>query len=164
WTPGDRLTFVANPTYYFVPGARLERIVWQRFPDPGALEAAARSGEVDAAVVDDATGRRLNRDAGWATGEMQGGVRRLVFQTERVPLMALRMRRALAYAIARRTVLGRALGGAGVVSTADVPPIAWAYNASPTVARYERDPDRSRRLLDDAGWTVAGSARRLDLV
>src|SRR5205814_831304 len=75
WRLDGRLTFAADPAYYFVPGARVAQIVWQRFGDDGALLSAIERGEVAAAEVDGAAAARLKAERGWQVREMQGGVR-----------------------------------------------------------------------------------------
>ncbi len=42
------------------------------------------------------------------------------------------------------------LGGQGVVAASPIMPFSWAYD--PGVRRSAYDPDRSRALLDEAGW------------
>ncbi len=146
WTPGESLTFTADPHYYFVPGARIARFVWRRFADADALSVALARGEVDAAAVDARLGERLRVERGWTARPLQGGVRRLVFQTQRPPLDAAEVRAALAAALDRDALMQAAREGEAVASTADYPPVTWAYSPSPLVAPRPPDPERLRAL------------------
>jgi peptide/nickel transport system substrate-binding protein len=60
-----------------------------------------------------------------------------------------RVRRALAHAIDRATIIRTLLGGLAVEATGLLPPAHWAHE--PSAARYEYDPARARALLDEAG-------------
>jgi peptide/nickel transport system substrate-binding protein len=61
----------------------------------------------------------------------------------------VRVRRAIAHAIDRRALVQGKLGGRAVLATGYLPKGHWAYSAD--VPRYEYDPARARRLLDEAG-------------
>ncbi|HUS68103.1 MAG TPA: ABC transporter substrate-binding protein [Kofleriaceae bacterium] len=65
-------------------------------------------------------------------------------------LRDVRVRRAIAYAIDRESVVRSKLGGRAVLATGLVPPGHWAYNGD--VERYRHDPALARALLDEAGY------------
>lgn len=69
--------------------------------------------------------------------------------TEAGPLRRRRVRRAVAYAIDRRTLMETELGGRARLARGWIPPGHWAYaEDTPT---YGHDPARARALLDAAG-------------
>ena len=65
----------------------------------------------------------------------------------------VRVRQAIAYALDRRELVGRARMGQGTLLNANVlPAVSWAYNAE--LAPRERDLQKAARLLDEAGWKL----------
>ena len=61
-----------------------------------------------------------------------------------------RVRQAISYAIDKDEIIEGVLLGLGEVATGPYKPGTWQYN--PDVKRYPYDPERSRRLLKEAGW------------
>jgi peptide/nickel transport system substrate-binding protein len=72
----------------------------------------------------------------------------LSFSDER--LADLRVRQALAHAIDRAALVDHLLEGTARVADGLLPPEHWAYEPNP--GRYDYDPARARRLLDEAGY------------
>ncbi|HYB89581.1 MAG TPA: ABC transporter substrate-binding protein [Candidatus Binataceae bacterium] len=62
----------------------------------------------------------------------------------------LRVRRAIAYAIDRETIVRSYLRANARVATGMLSPENWAYDGA--VTAYGYDPGRARRLLDEAGY------------
>ena len=60
------------------------------------------------------------------------------------------VRQAIAYAIDRPRIVEAKLRGRAVLATGLIPPMHWAYDGS--VVRYGYEPDKSRTLLDRAGY------------
>ena len=60
------------------------------------------------------------------------------------------VRQALAYAIDRQSIIDGVLMGIGQPCTGPFSYVSWAYN--PAVKPYPYDPERARRMLEDAGW------------
>jgi ABC-type transport system substrate-binding protein len=73
-----------------------------------------------------------------------------VLQTRRPPLDDKRIRRALAFALDRPSLVAKISGGFASPATADLGPDVWAYDA--TVRPLPFDPARSRAILAEAGW------------
>jgi peptide/nickel transport system substrate-binding protein len=65
-------------------------------------------------------------------------------------LKDVRVRRALAYAIDRRTIIHTKLHDYAVPATGMLPKFHWAYE--PDVEPYEYDPEKAKQLLDEAGY------------
>lgn len=69
----------------------------------------------------------------------------------RDPILAdVRVRRAIAHAINRDEILRHKFRGHARLATGLLAPIHWAYAGD--VPRYPYDPERARRLLDEAGY------------
>src|SRR5262249_45335256 len=63
----------------------------------------------------------------------------------------VRVRRALFHAIDRRAIADKLMGGTVKVTDSPLNPRSPYHD--PDVPGYDMDPDLSRRLLDEAGWT-----------
>ena len=68
-------------------------------------------------------------------------------------LRDLRVRRAIAYAIDRNTIVNTMLRGAGRIATGMLSPENWAYDGN--VTSYSYDPQKAGELLDEAGYPAA---------
>ena len=68
---------------------------------------------------------------------------------EHPPLTDVRVRRAIAYAIDRESIVRHLLKGQAEVADGLLPPHHWAHTSR--VRSYGFDPERARRLLDRAG-------------
>jgi peptide/nickel transport system substrate-binding protein len=68
------------------------------------------------------------------------------------------VRRAIAYAIDRNTIVRNHLHGTGRIATGMLSPENWAYDGN--VTTYPYDPDRARQLLDQAGYPAGKDGNR----
>jgi peptide/nickel transport system substrate-binding protein len=73
-------------------------------------------------------------------------------------LRDIRVRRAIAYAIDRATIVNSMLRGSARVATGLLAPESWAYEGA--VTTYPYDPERSRQLLDEAGYPAGPDGMR----
>jgi len=78
------------------------------------------------------------------------GTTYLGFHTEAAPFDDLRVRRAIAHAVDRETLVEAKLGGRALLARGWIPPGHWAYQED--VPTYDYDPDRAMALLDEAGF------------
>ena len=69
----------------------------------------------------------------------------------------VRVRRAIAHAIDRETIVKYKLGGRAQLAASWIVPGHWAFSAD--TPRYGYDPERARALLADAGWLRPGGPR-----
>ena len=86
----------------------------------------------------------------------------MLFNNQDPVLKDPRVRRAIALALDRRSIVAAKYGGRAVLATGILPPTHWAYN--PEVARYDHDIARARQLLDEAGLRPNARGVRLHLV
>jgi peptide/nickel transport system substrate-binding protein len=74
----------------------------------------------------------------------------LMLHNEDAALRDVRVRRAIALAIDRERIVRTKLHGRAVLATGLIAPIHWAYHGD--VARWDYDPERAAKLLDEAGY------------
>jgi peptide/nickel transport system substrate-binding protein len=156
WTKGDSVVLRRNPDYFKPGRPALERVVFRIMPSAASAAIALETGEVDFLMNPaplDVRRFRARADLvvtdkgreGYATVET------MVPNLTRAPLSDLRVRQALAHAINRRFLVDQVQFGQARVATGPVSSLlAWACN--PNVTRYEHDPARAARLLDEAGY------------
>ncbi|GGC48297.1 ABC transporter substrate-binding protein [Chelatococcus reniformis] len=73
------------------------------------------------------------------------------FNSARPPLDNLKVRQAFNYALDREAFVKAALSGLGEVAHMTLPKSHWAFDKS-LVGLYPYDPDRARKLLEEAGY------------
>ena len=73
----------------------------------------------------------------------------LAMNTSRPPFDDVRVRRAVATAIDKATIVEAVYGGAGAPATNPIPPTLWSYNDAIKDEPY--DPGEARRMLAEAG-------------
>jgi peptide/nickel transport system substrate-binding protein len=151
WKRGDRIVLEANAQYH---GGRpaLDRVIFRIIPDTVVLLQELRAGGVD--FVD---GPPLTE---MARLKQTPGLQLLVtdntsyfyfgFRNDLAPFNDVRVRRAFYHAVDVAAIVREVLQGYGVVATGQFPPSSWAFN--PAVKPYAYDPNRSKALLNEAGW------------
>jgi dipeptide transport system substrate-binding protein len=98
-------------------------------PDPADIPAMTLDGDVKLV-------RQVGIDVGY-----------LAFNTRKPPLNDPRVRKALALAIDREAILEKIYQGIGHPAAAIIPPGLWPHG---TAAAAPADPERAKRLLDEA--------------
>jgi peptide/nickel transport system substrate-binding protein len=73
-------------------------------------------------------------------------------------LRDVRVRRAIAYAIDRNTIVNTILRGTARIATGMLSPENWAYDGN--VTTYSYDPEKARQLLDQARYTAGSNGMR----
>src|SRR5207249_3360798 len=96
--------------------------------------------------------REARAVAGITVHRMQANAYELVTLNERhfPPFADLRVRRAIAHAVDRGSIVRTILDGLAPVTDGPIQSLSWAYTDS--VRRYAFDPAAARALLDSAGW------------
>jgi len=84
--------------------------------------------------------------------------RYLSFNFRNPQLRDIRVRRAIAYAIDRNTIVSTVLRGTGRVATGMLSPENWAYDSN--VTSYSYDPEKASQLLDQAGYPAGKNGLR----
>jgi peptide/nickel transport system substrate-binding protein len=146
WRHGDSITLAANPLYWRGK-PQIDRLVYRIIPDPNTRLEQLRTGEADAYFdVDPQLLPQLRSIPGVRIAMTPvNDLHLLRFNLRDPALRDVRVRRAIALAIDRQTLVAAATHGSGIVIGADQPRDSWAYDASAPSIRY--DPAAARRLL-----------------
>lgn len=140
-----------------VPGPA--EVVYRVYPDVNTEILALQSGEIDviANALPPAQVEQLSTTDGLQVIEAAGlGYAHLVYNMEKPDLAKTEVRQALAHAVDYDAIRAVVLQGQAVStgSSALMPVLADYYDDS--ISEYEFDPELSRSLMEDAGYT-AGS-------
>jgi peptide/nickel transport system substrate-binding protein len=123
--------------------------------EKGSADVAVNSLPMDALPV-------LARQPNLAVDDARGTViQYLAFNLRDPVLRQARVRQAIACAINRRLVIRTLLGDHARSAVSLLPPSHWAWTGD--VEHYEYDPQRARRLLDEAGYKLGADGVRLHL-
>ena len=151
WTRGTEIRLVRYDDYWGDAPA-LERATFRVVPDPAAASAALQAGDVQAFPNFPApelvplfkNDPRFTVVVGTTEGETI-----LSMNNGREPLTDVRVRRAIAHAIDRRSIIDGAMFGLGTPIGSHFPPHSEAYVDLTGEASY--DPIKARELLNEAG-------------
>ncbi|MGA8534691.1 MAG: peptide ABC transporter substrate-binding protein [Candidatus Tumulicola sp.] len=156
WARGDEIELVPNPYAWRKP--HLRRLVFKIVADNEALFDAFRAHDID---VDNLTilqvpQARALRDID-IQAVLRNGLDYLSFQTAKPPTDDVRVRRAVAGAIDRSTLLRSTYVGLRPIANTEIPSVLWANDRFIQPPAY--DPQRAGRDLDAAGWRRDGDRR-----
>jgi peptide/nickel transport system substrate-binding protein len=164
WISGEKLVLEANEDY-FEGRPYLKRVVYRIIPDQSTQLLELLSGGLDFMSLNPiqyqtqtdspAFKRRYNKYKYLAFGYTYLGynLNRPLFQNRRV-------RQALSYAINKQELIEGVLLGLGQAATGPYKTDTWVYNDQ--VERYSYNPEKARRLLEEAGWSDADGDGILD--
>jgi peptide/nickel transport system substrate-binding protein len=158
WEAGEYIRVVRNDDYWrgkAYPG--IDEIVWAFIPDANTRLLALRSGRYDWGRIEPMQvplARSLPRHVLHLVDSNSAMHLDLGIKTEhgRRLFDDVRVRRALFHAIDRRAIADKLMGGTVKVTDSPLNPRSPYHD--PDVPSYDMDPDRARRLLDEAGWTA----------
>lgn len=151
---GDAIRLQSNNDYW--GGApNIPRVQIKVVTDNSTRQAELMSGDVDLsynAQFDPETLRALGgrRDMQVVIGDGASIGYLGVNVSANSLLSNQKLRQAVAYGIDRELIIHRLLRDQARKANAIMPPEHWAYDSSVTV--YDHDPDRAKKLLDEAGF------------
>jgi len=176
WKTGQFARLVRNPNYWGTKGFE-DEVVIQFFKTPDTMVQALKAGEIDYARDPNADQlKQLQTEANIKTviGAANGWTQ-LAFNTygtgtgKTIPkggastkaLQDAAFRDAIGYAVDKKTLLDKILGGFGDVGTTNVPPVLTQWHVEPDKPRTF-DIAKAKSLLDAAGYALDASGNRLD--
>ncbi len=151
WTQNHEIRLKANPGY-FGGAPRTREIVFRIVPDDTVQILELRKGTIHLLQndIEPEVLRNLERDSRFTVEKRQGtNYSYLGFNLKDPILGSLKVRQAIAYAIDRKAIIEHLLGGLAVPATGVLSPLNWSYE--PAVEAYGYDPEKAKRLLDEAG-------------
>ena len=154
---GTAVHLVRNDDYWGVDEAGnrlpyLDEVTIRVIRDETVLVSALRTGEIDVAYLPYKDVSTFRRDRRFRIETMPGGAIAHVFafNVAMAPLDDLRLRRAVMHAIDPRAINTAIYFDNAILADSGMWPVgAWAHE--PSAARPAYDPERSRKLLREAG-------------
>lgn len=136
--------------------ANVDRVIYRVYPDVNTQVLALRSGELD--MIANALPQSMSGELDGADGiELHSvpslGWAHMQYNMRRKPLDRVEVRQALAHAVDYEAIRQVVLGGNAVSANSSVLTPSFEQWVDPSAEEYEYDPDLSRSLLEDAGFT-----------
>jgi peptide/nickel transport system substrate-binding protein len=161
---GQSYTLERVTPYPFAPDGKptVSRIVYKVYPDINTEILALNNGDVDAIAnaLPPAQVDKLRNTKGITVEEVPGlGYAHMTYNMSKKPFDNVKVRRALAHAVDYESIRRVVLQGQGVsTGSSPIMPVLKEFY-DPSLKEYEFDPQLSRRLLQEAGYTADGSGR-----
>jgi peptide/nickel transport system substrate-binding protein len=156
----DKEVVIERNDGYWGAQARLQRVRFAVIPDATTRALELRKGSADVAVTS-LTGDMvlaLERESNLEVMHAPGTVLAYIaFNTRDPVLKDARVRQAIAYAVDRTPVIHYIQRDFARPAYSLLPPESWAYNGD--VPRYDYNPERSRQLLEQAGYPAVHGVR-----
>lgn len=151
WVQGDSIELVRNDAYWGTP-AKLENLTYKFISEPTAAFASLMAEDVDAFVVYPALENLVQFDADPRFKVLVGqteGETILSINNSRPPLNNVKVRKAIAHAIDRQSIIDGAMFGYGTPIGSHFAPHNPAYIDLTGNSTF--DPELSKSLLAEAG-------------
>ncbi len=164
FTEDQDVTLTANQDY-FEGAPEVARLRVKIIPDNSTRESELRKGSVDLAInadFDPITVESLRNAEGLNVDVTNGtNVTHLGLNLQDPVLQDRRVRQALAFAIDRDAIIRDVLRQQARPAYSILPASQWAYE--PDIEKYPYNPDRARKLLDEAGHQEKSGQPRINL-
>jgi peptide/nickel transport system substrate-binding protein len=157
WAAGSEIALAAD-TAWFLGRPGLDRLIWRVTPELAAAVSGLLAGEADAMEVIPARGQleRVQQAADVRLvpypSPFYAGI---VFNLHRAPFADADVRRALAMAMDRETVVRSVFGPFAEVAVGATSPMQWIWSDS--IRQPPFDTAAAARLLDQRGWRRGGA-------
>jgi len=149
---GETWILERNPYYYGGP-APLRRLVFKTIRDDNSrlLALVGGSGDLTQNTISQLLVDAVAEQPRLKVESAPSSVYSYLLLNDEDPILRdVRVRRAIAYAIDRKTIIHTKLHDRAISATGMLPTFHWAYEKD--VADYEFNPAKARRLLDEAGY------------
>lgn len=158
YVPGSLIRYVRNEDYW--GGAPLlDGVEVKIIPEPSVQLVEIEAGTADAAIVTDPQNVARLEDAGLTiVSVITADTVFISFNVSQSPTDELAVRKAIAHAIDRDTIIESVLLGYAEKSRAGVTTTSPFYDESVPMVEY--DPAEAGRLLDEAGWVMGADGVR----
>ncbi len=149
---GENWILERNPYYYGGP-PKIARLVFKTIRDDNSrlLALVGGSGDLTENTVSQLLVDAVAEQPRLAVESAPSSVYSYLLLNDDDPILKdVRVRRAIAYAIDRKTLIHTKLHDRAVAATGMLPTFHWAYEKD--VDDYGYDPEKAKRLLDEAGY------------
>ena len=164
WIAGQKIVLVANDAYY-EGRPNIDQVIYRIIPDSATMFQELLSGGVDMMGLNPLQYLRKSE-----THRIKDNYRKFRYPANgytflgynmRQPLFQdIKVRQALSYAIDRQGIIDGIVLGLGRICTGPYSDVSWAYN--PGAKRYDYDPEKARRMLQEAGWKQSAATGLLE--
>ncbi len=142
---------------YFKGRPYLDEVIYRIIPDSTTMFLEARAGKLDFVGLSPQQYLRQTQGEWWEKNwrkykYLASGYTYLGLNQKSPFFKDKKVRQALSYAIDRKGIIKGALLGMGEPAFGPYKPGTWVYNTA--LKAYDYDPERARRLLAEAGWTM----------
>ena len=157
--PVQNIIELAANNDYWEGAPNIQRIRVKILADANAMQAELLAGRVQLApgAVNLAPGtlKSLNENPNLKVEEFTGSnIQYLWFNTEANAVKSAKVRQAIAYAVNREKIITDQLDGQATIASSILPSGSWAYSEG---TKYGFDIEKSKKLLDEAGFTDKNS-------
>ncbi|MBI3016487.1 MAG: peptide ABC transporter substrate-binding protein [Deltaproteobacteria bacterium] len=165
WAPGSHMIFERNPHWAGTPPI-LEKIIYKFITATNALESNLLSGTIDAISplglsLDQALDfERRHGDKFTFHYKPALTWEHIDCNLESPILKDKRVRQALMYGANRQMISDVLFQGKQQVADSWLPPKHYGYN--PKIKHYAYDPDKAKKLLEEAGWVESTDGIRVN--
>ena len=167
WRSADRIIFARNPEYQWGPAhvhagpPYVERLVLRIMPESAAQVAAFERGELSILPAPPTDVRRLQASGKYAffTFLRKGVGLFIEFNVTKEPFNDLRVRRAMNFAVEKKSILQIALEGLGEVAHGPLPPSICPMIFLPSGrCATACAPNAGRPIVSPPGWPARSSS------
>ncbi len=153
WDRGSQVRLEVNPDYY-LGKPQIREIVYRIIPDQNTLATQLQTHELDFAwnLAASSLDRVKNIDGDTTVTPVVYTFEHFDFNFRRPILQDVRVRRALTYAVDRKSMLEKLRHGLGELSDTFLDPTLYPDAQNPDIIKYPYDPEKAKALLDEAGW------------
>lgn len=152
WTRGTRILLRKNPAHWLASQTNVTEIEFRPIPDDAARAIGLETGELDfVTTIAPQEARRLAGKPNLVVYNLpRSRIQGLYPNVTKKPWSDVRVRQAMAHAIDNKAIVDTFLSGFARVADSPLAPGVFPYK--PQAVRYNYDPERSKRLLAEAGY------------
>jgi len=162
WDRGSQVRFEVNPDYY-QGKPQIHEIVYKIIPDQNTLATQLQTHELDLAwnLAASSLDRVKSIPGDTTVTPVVYTFEHFDFNLRRPLLQDVRVRRALTYAIDRKSMLEKLRHNLGELSDTFLDPTLYPDAQNPDIMKYPYDPEKAKALLEEAGWKVGPDGIRV---
>lgn len=150
WKVGEELVLERNEAYYEGAPA-VQKVIFRVVPEDATRALALQSGEADVAMrlpVTEIERLKAEDDITITEGDTVMTMY-VALNNSKGVLQDAKVRQALNYAVDKNVIVDDILGGLATVADAPISPSTWGYSST---MEYERDVEKAKQLLTEAGY------------